>query len=158
MLLGRGIIISPSWKWWPKVLEKIKSCNQWKGLAWSGEGTTFLFQVEGRVEGGVFCSGGDALLSRQVCMSPSWPAKKIFFKIGVNLHLNTLALLFQWFFFLILSQVLWLKLNCHIYKLKWCVTWKPYVSILNSEDDIIASVRMDDGINGWNDASHHDIL
>jgi hypothetical protein len=64
-------------------------------------------------------------LTRQVCMSPSWPAKKIFLKIGVNLHLNTLTLLFWWFSFLILAQVLCLKLNFHIYKLKWCVTWKP---------------------------------
>jgi len=33
--------------------------------------TTFLFQVEGGVEGGVFCSRGGALLSKQVCMSLS---------------------------------------------------------------------------------------
>jgi len=48
-------------------------------------------------------------------MSLSWPIKKILSKIGVNLHLNTLALFFWWFSFLILSQVLCLKLNCHIY-------------------------------------------
>jgi hypothetical protein len=94
-------------------------------LSMDWESTTFLFQVEGGVEGGVFCSGGGALLSRQVCMSPSWPAKKILFKIGGNLHLKTLALLFCWFSFLILFQVFCLKLNCHIYKLKWCVIWKP---------------------------------
>ncbi len=63
-------------------------------MTWTEEGTTFLFQVEGKVEEGVFSSGGGALLSRQVSMSPSWPTKKILFKIGVNLHLNTLALLF----------------------------------------------------------------
>jgi hypothetical protein len=40
-------------------------------IAWTGEGTTFLFQVEGGVEGGVFCLGGGPLLSRQVCMTPS---------------------------------------------------------------------------------------
>ncbi len=112
------------------------------------EGTTFLLQVEGGVEGRVFCSGSGALLSRQVCMSPSWPTKKILFKIGVNLHLNTLALLFWWFSFMILPQILCLKLICHIYKLKWCVTWKPYASILNSGDEIAASVRMDDEIDG----------
>jgi hypothetical protein len=80
-------------------------------------------------------------------MNPSWLAKNIFFKIGVNLHLNTLAPLFWWFPFLILSQVLCLKLNCHIYKLKWCVRWKP-LCYLNSGDDIATSVQMDDGTNG----------
>jgi hypothetical protein len=141
-----------------KSFRKKKSCNQWEGLTWTREGTTFLFQVEGGVEGGVFCTRGGALMSRQVCMSPSWPAKKILFKIRVNLHLNTLAFFFWWFSFLILSQVLCLKLNCHIYKLKWCVTWKPYVSILNSGDDTAASVRMANGTYGWNDASHPDVL
>jgi len=66
-------------------------------------------------------------------MSLSWPAKKILSKIGVNLHLNTLGLLFWWFSFLILSHVLCLKLNCHIHKLKWCITWN-----LKSGDDIAA--------------------
>ncbi len=27
--------------------------------------------------GGRICLGGDAVLSRQVCVSPSWPAKKL---------------------------------------------------------------------------------
>ncbi len=33
---------------------------------------------------------GGALLSTQVCMSPSWPAKKLLCKFGVNLHLEAL--------------------------------------------------------------------
>jgi len=53
-------------------------------IAWTGEGTPFLFQVEGRVEGGVFCLGGGALLSRQVCMSPGWPAKRYFLKLELT--------------------------------------------------------------------------
>jgi len=81
-------------------------------------------------------------------MKPSWPDKKILSKIGVNLHLNTLALLFWWFSFLILSQVFCLKLNCHIYKLKWCITWKPLRFYLNNGDDIAASIWMDDETNG----------
>jgi len=57
-----------------------------------------------------------------------------------NLHLNTLALLFWWFSFLILSHVLCLKLNCHIY-ISWngVSHWSPYASILNSGDDIADS-------------------
>ncbi len=34
----------------------------------------------------------------------------------------------------------------------------PYAFILNSGDDIAACVRMDDGTDGWNDASRHDTL
>jgi hypothetical protein len=49
-------------------------------------------------------------------MSPSWPAKKILSKIGVNLHLNTLApllvVLFSDFFQNTLPKV---ELS-HIYK------------------------------------------
>jgi hypothetical protein len=107
-----------------KSFRKNKIMRPMRRLNMDWGSTTFLFQVEGGVEGGVFCSGGSALLSRQVCMSPSWPTKNILSKIGVNLHLNTIALFFWWFSFLILSQVFCLKLNCHIYKLKWCVTWK----------------------------------
>jgi hypothetical protein len=36
---------------------------------------------EGRIS---FVGGGGALLALQVCMSPSWLAKKILFKFGVN--------------------------------------------------------------------------
>jgi hypothetical protein len=39
-------------------------------------------------------------------MSLSWPAKKIFSKIGINLHLNTLALFLVVFFSDFISSTL----------------------------------------------------
>jgi hypothetical protein len=122
--LRKGHYYSPRLKMVIKSFRKNKIMQSMRRLSKDWGGPNIFIPGWRRVEGGIFCSGGDGLLSRQVCMSFSWPAEKILFKIGVNLHLNTLGLLFWWFSFLILSHVLCLKLNCHIHKLKWCITWK----------------------------------
>jgi hypothetical protein len=123
-IFRKGYYYSPRLKMVTTSFRKHKIMQPMRRLSMDCGGPNIFLPGWRRVEGGVICSGGGALLSRQVCMSPSWPAKKILSKIGVNLHLNTLALLFWWFSFLILSHVLCLKLNCHIHNLKWCVTWK----------------------------------
>ncbi len=95
----------------------------------SREGPAFLFWVWrqwGWEESGrEFWLWGGALLSLGVCMSPSWLAMKILsnWKLTcIQMHCSSSLYVV---FFLILSHMLWLRLNCHIFKLKLSLTLNP---------------------------------